>query len=146
MHERVQMLVVCTCVRREQAEASWPQSRTIASLVSQRGGVQVPALGEADDVGARRIEQLLAIQRQLPLQHRIPKGNAKGVQQLIQRWHICAACSTCIANTLCPHATKRMQGMFDTGSPCNGPHQLRVEAGRGETGSGQRPTAKLKKE
>lgn len=65
---------------------------TCDGLVSKGESVQVAAGREAHDIGAARVEHLLAVNRGLPLQHRIPKRDTVRRQQLIQRWHICATC------------------------------------------------------
>ena len=65
---------------------------TCDGLVSEGESVQVAAGREAHDIGAARVEHLLAVNRGLPLQHRIPKRDTVRRQQIIQRWHIRATC------------------------------------------------------
>ncbi len=66
---------------------------TCGRLVCQVLRMQVAARWEAHNVGPAGIVDLLPIQGCLALQYSVPKGNAVRPQQVIQRWHIGAACS-----------------------------------------------------
>ena len=71
---------------------AFKEKATCRRFVPETLSMQVAARGEAHNVGPARVVDLLPIQGRLPLQHSIPKSDAVGPQQVIQRRHIGSAC------------------------------------------------------
>ena len=73
----------------------WPRGAELTDdgLVGKLGGVQGPAGRETSDVDAGGVVDLLLADRQLPLQKRVPKADAKDAEQVIDGRNVAAPCS-----------------------------------------------------
>ena len=94
-HSRETVSLVAKGVDTKQSDP-YGQQRTSGGLVGERSGMEVTSRRKARDVDARGIVDLVAVERDLPLQQRVPKRNPEPRQQIVERRHIRAACMAAV--------------------------------------------------